>query len=147
MIPGLENVEFFRYGAIHRNTFINAPDLLTQELDLKKNRGVYFAGQLIGVEGYVESVAMGLLAAISAAKRIKSEEYLTPPVNTALGSLLNYVTRNTSASYQPMNINYGLFQVHEMKIRNKRERNKKIELKALDSLSQWMETINGELVK
>ena len=147
MIPGLENVEFFRYGAIHRNTFINAPDLLTQELDLKKNRGVYFAGQIIGVEGYVESAAMGLLAAISATKKIKSEEYLTPPVNTALGSLLNYVTRNTSASYQPMNINYGLFQSGEVKIRSKRERNKKIELRALDSLSQWMQTIKGELVK
>jgi len=147
MIPGLENVEFFRYGAIHRNTFINAPDLLTQELDLKKNRGVYFAGQIIGVEGYVESVAMGLLAAISATKRIKSEEYSTPSVNTALGSLLSYVTRSSSSSYQPMNINYGLFQSGEVKIRNKRERNKKIELRALDSLSQWMQTINGELVK
>ena len=147
MIPGLENIEFFRYGAIHRNTFINAPDLLTQELDLKKNRGVYFAGQIIGVEGYVESVAMGLLAAISATKRIKSEEYSTPSVNTALGSLLSYVTRSSSSSYQPMNINYGLFQSGEVKIRNKRERNKKIELRALDSLSQWMQTINGELVK
>ena len=90
---------------------------------------------------------MGLLAAISATKRIKSEEYSTPSVNTALGSLLSYVTRSPSSSYQPMNINYGLFQSGEVKIRNKRERNKKIELRALDSLSQWMQTINGALVK
>ena len=147
LIPGLENVEFFRFGAIHRNTYINAPDVLSCELDLKKNSGIYFAGQIIGVEGYVESVSMGLLAALSAVKRIKGEAYSAPPVDTALGSLLKYVTDTRRQSFQPMNINYGLFQVHEMKIRNKRERNKKIELKALDSLSQWMETINGELVK
>ena len=147
LIPGLENVEFFRFGAIHRNTYINAPDVLSCELDLKKNSGIYFAGQIIGVEGYVESVSMGLLAALSAVKRIKGEVYSTPPVDTALGSLLKYVTETRRQSFQPMNINYGLFQVQEMKIRNKRERNKKIELKALDSLSQWMETINGELVK
>jgi methylenetetrahydrofolate--tRNA-(uracil-5-)-methyltransferase len=147
MIPGLENVEFFRYGAIHRNTYINAPDVLSSELDLKENSGIYFAGQIIGVEGYVESVSMGLLAALSAVKRIKGEAYTVPPVDTALGSLLNYVTEARRPSFQPMNINYGLFQVHEMKIRNKLERNKKIELKALESLSQWMKTINGELVK
>jgi methylenetetrahydrofolate--tRNA-(uracil-5-)-methyltransferase len=147
LIPGLEHAEFFRFGAIHRNTYINAPDVLSCELDLKKNSGIYFAGQIIGVEGYVESASMGLLAALSAVKRIKGEVYSTPPVDTALGSLLKYVTETRRQSFQPMNINYGLFQVQEMKIRNKRERNKKIELKSLYSLSQWMETINGELVK
>ena len=141
MIPGLENVEFFRYGAIHRNTFINAPDLLSSELDLKKNRGIYFAGQIVGVEGYVESTSMGLLAALSAIKGIKGERYVAPPVDTALGSLLHYVTGPLRHSYQPMNINYGLFQVREMKIRNKRDRNKMIASKALESLSQWMETL------
>lgn len=145
MIPGLENVEFFRFGAIHRNTFINAPDLLSSELDLKKNSGIYFAGQIIGVEGYVESVAMGLLAALSAVKRMKGEKYLAPPVDTAFGALLNYVTGPPRSSYQPMNINYGLFQALDMKIRNKQERNKRIALKSLESLSQWMETINGEI--
>ena len=147
MIPGLENAEFFRFGAIHRNTYINAPDVLSCDLDLKSNRGIYFAGQIIGVEGYVESVSMGLLAALSAVKKIKGEEYLIPPVDTALGSLLKYVTENRRQSFQPMNINYGLFQVNEMKIKNKRERNKNIESKALNSLSKWMDTIDGELVK
>lgn len=145
MIPGLENVEFFRYGAIHRNTFINAPDLLSCELDLKNNHGIYFAGQIVGVEGYVESTSMGLLAALSAIKKIKGEKYLAPPVDTALGSLLHYVTSPLRPSYQPMNINYGLFQVQEMKIRDKRERNKKVELKALDSLSQWMGALDRKI--
>jgi len=145
MIPGLKNAEFFRYGAIHRNTFINAPDLLSCELDLKKNRGIYFAGQIVGVEGYVESTSMGLLAALSAIKRIKGEKYSAPPADTALGSLLHYVTGSLRSSYQPMNINYGLFQVQEMKIRNKRERNKMIALKALESLSQWMGALDVEI--
>ena len=147
MIPGLESAEFFRFGAIHRNTYINAPDVLSCDLDLKNNRGIYFAGQIIGVEGYVESVSMGLLASLSAVKKIKGEKYSSPPVDTALGSLLKYVTENRRQSFQPMNINYGLFQVHEMKIKDKRERNKKIELKALNSLSKWMDTMDGELVK
>ena len=147
MIPGLESAEFFRFGAIHRNTYINAPDVLSCDLDLKNNRGIYFAGQIIGVEGYVESVSMGLLAALSAVKKIKGEKYSSPPVDTALGSLLKYVTENRRQSFQPMNINYGLFQVHEMKIKDKRERNIKIELKALNSLSIWMDTMDGELVK
>ena len=143
MIPGLESAEFFRFGAIHRNTYINAPDVLSCDLDLKNNRGIYFAGQIIGVEGYVESVSMGLLASLSAVKKIKGEKYSSPPVDTALGSLLKYVTENRRQSFQPMNINYGLFQVHEMKIKDKRERNKKIELKALNSLSKWMDTMDG----
>ena len=147
MIPGLESAEFFRFGAIHRNTYINAPDVLSCDLDLKNNRGIYFAGQIIGVEGYVESVSMGLLASLSAVKKIKGEKYSSPPVDTALGSLLKYVTENRRQSFQPMNINYGLFQVYEMKIKDKRERNKKIELKALNSLSKWMDTMDGELVK
>ncbi len=145
MIPGLENAEFFRLGAIHRNTFINAPDLLSPELDLKNNTGIYFAGQIVGVEGYVESVAMGLLAALSAVKRIKGERYIIPPADTALGSLLNHVTSPARSSYQPMNINYGLFQVKNMKVRNKRERNTMIASKALESLSHWMGTLGGEI--
>ncbi|MDP6657964.1 MAG: FAD-dependent oxidoreductase, partial [Nitrospinaceae bacterium] len=133
------------FGAIHRNTFINAPDLLTPELDLKINSGVYFAGQIIGVEGYVESVAMGLLAALSAVMRIKGQKYVAPPADTALGALLNHVTGPARSSYQPMNINYGLFQVPKMKNRNKRERNTKIAQTASESLAQWMEGVNREM--
>jgi len=139
MIPGLENAEFFRLGAIHRNTFINAPTLLTGNLDLKEKPGIYFAGQIIGVEGYVESTAMGALAGISAVKRILEEPYSPPPLDTALGSLINYVSGGRAGgAYQPMNINYGLFPATDMKIRNKKLRNEKISERALLSMDQWM---------
>ncbi len=139
MIPGLENAEFFRYGAIHRNTFINAPSLLGSELDLNTRPGVYFAGQIVGVEGYVESTAMGLLASLSAVKRLRGETFAPPPLETALGALHNYVTRGGQGAYQPMNINFGLFLVPEMRIRDKKVRNQAIVAKALDSISRWMQ--------
>ena len=141
MIPGLENAEFFRYGAIHRNTYINAPDLLTKDLDLQSRPGVYFAGQIIGVEGYVESSTMGLLAGLSAVKRIAGEKFVPPPMDTAMGALHNYVTTKRQQKYQPMNINFGLFLVKEMGIRNKKVRNQKIVENALKSLSRWMDPL------
>jgi methylenetetrahydrofolate--tRNA-(uracil-5-)-methyltransferase len=139
-IPGLEKAEFFRFGAIHRNTFINAPSLLSGDLDVKSNPGIYFAGQIIGVEGYVESATMGLLASLSAIKRIQGEEFLPPPVGTAMGALYRYVTTRNNLTYQPMNINFGLFQVKEMGIRDKKVRNRKIAENAIASLSRWKET-------
>jgi len=139
MIPGLENAEFFRLGAIHRNTFINAPTLLTPQLDLKSNPGIYFAGQIIGVEGYVESTAMGALAGISAVKRLCGEPYSPPPLETALGSLINYVAGGRiGGAYQPMNINYGLFPASSMKTKNKQLRNEQIMQKALVCMDEWM---------
>jgi methylenetetrahydrofolate--tRNA-(uracil-5-)-methyltransferase len=145
MIPGLENAEIFRYGAIHRNTYINAPDLLTKELDLQSRPGVFFAGQIIGVEGYVESSTLGLLAGLSAVKRISGENFVPPPIDTAMGALHNYVTTKRPQNYQPMNINFGLFLVKEMGIRNKRERNQKIFENALNSLSRWMDPLTEKL--
>lgn len=139
-IPGLEKAEFFRFGAIHRNTFINAPGLLSPELDMRSHPGIYFAGQIIGVEGYVESATMGLLASLSAVKRIEGEEFLPPPVGTAMGSLHRYVTTKKNTVYQPMNINFGLFQVKEMGIRDKKVRNMKIAENALAKLLRWKET-------
>lgn len=139
MIPGLENAEMFRFGAIHRNTFVNAPNLLNQNLALKTHPGIFFAGQVVGVEGYVESVTTGLLAGLSAVKMIRNETFSGPPSNTAMGSLLNYVISKRGAEYQPMNINFGLFSVQEMKIKNKKERNEKIVSNALKSIVAWME--------
>jgi len=138
MIPGLEKAEFFRYGAIHRNTYINAPDMLTKELDLQSRPGVYFAGQIIGVEGYVESSTLGLLAGLSAVKRISGGKFMPPPIDTAMGALHHYVTTKRPQNYQPMNINFGLFLVKEMGIRNKKVRNQKIFENALNSLGRWM---------
>ena len=137
MIPGLEKAEFFRFGAIHRNTFINSPGLLSNELELKSRPGTYFAGQIVGVEGYLESASMGLLASLSAVAKILGKEYIPPPRDTALGALINYLTTSNVNNFQPMNINFGLFRIGEMKIRDKKERNQKIALNALEKIQKW----------
>ena len=137
MIPGLENAEFFRLGAIHRNTYINSPSLLTGELELKSKPGCYFAGQITGVEGYVESSAMGLLAAVSAVAKITGRPYSPPPVDTALGALINYLVNSKSKGFQPMNINFGLFWSKDMKIRDKKIRNQKIAMNAIAKINEW----------
>lgn len=137
MIPGLEKAEFFRFGAIHRNTFINSPGLLSNELELKSRPGTYFAGQIIGVEGYLESASMGLLASLSAVAKILGKDYIPPPRDTALGALINYLTTSNINNFQPMNINFGLFRIGEIKIRDKKERNQKIALNALEKIQKW----------
>ena len=142
MIPGLEKAEFFRMGAIHRNTFINTPELLNNELELKSRPGTYFAGQITGVEGYVESASMGLLASLSAVAKITQIDYKAPPKDTALGALINYLTTSSKNNFQPMNINFGLFWMQEMKIKNKKERNQKIALNALDQIKIWRDKLN-----
>jgi methylenetetrahydrofolate--tRNA-(uracil-5-)-methyltransferase len=144
-IPGLEKAEFFRFGAIHRNTYINAPGILTKGLDLKSRPGIYFAGQIIGVEGYVESATMGLLASLSAVRKISGEEFVPPPIETAMGALHNYVTTKPPKNFQPMNINFGLFAVKEMGIRNKKERNQKIYENALVGLTEWHNSFENEV--
>ena len=142
MIPGLENAEFFRLGAIHRNTFINSPSLLTNELELKSRPGNYFAGQITGVEGYVESSAMVLLASLSAVAKITGQPYTPPPADTALGALINYLTVSKSKGFQPMNINFGLFWVQDMKIRDKKMRNEKIATNALEKIKEWKDGLS-----
>ncbi len=137
MIPGLEKAEFFRFGAIHRNTYINAPAILTGDLDLQSRPGIYFAGQIIGVEGYVESSTMGLLASLSAIAKMSGKIFLSPPTDTAMGALHYYVTTKPPKHFQPMNINFGLFPAKEMGIRNKKVRNQKVFENALTSLDRW----------
>ncbi|MEC9423277.1 MAG: methylenetetrahydrofolate--tRNA-(uracil(54)-C(5))-methyltransferase (FADH(2)-oxidizing) TrmFO [Nitrospinota bacterium] len=141
MIPGLEEVEIFRFGAIHRNTYINSPSLLNNELELKTRPGNYFAGQITGVEGYLESASMGLLASLSATAKILKKGYIPPPRNTALGALINYLTASSKKNFQPMNINFGLFWVGEMKIRDKNVRNQSIAKNALQELKKWRHNI------
>ena len=110
MIPGLENANFARLGGIHRNTFINSPTLLDHEMRLKTHKHIRFAGQITGVEGYVESAAMGLLAARLAINEIKGKKSELPPIETATGSLLNHITKGANKdTFQPMNVNFGLF--------------------------------------
>lgn len=109
MIPGLENAELMRYGSIHRNTYINSPKLLHPTLQLKGKELIFFAGQITGVEGYVESAAMGIVAGINAARMGREQEPIVPPTETAIGSLLRYITDESIKNFQPMNINFGLF--------------------------------------
>lgn len=109
MIPGLEHAEFARYGSMHRNTFINSPALLKSTLQLRGQESILFAGQLTGVEGYVESAAMGLVAGLNAAALAGGTEIIAPPGTTAVGALLHHITNAKSKSFQPMNVNFGLF--------------------------------------
>jgi len=139
LIPGLENAEFVRYGVMHRNTFINSPKALNAAGQLKTNPRIFFAGQLTGVEGYVESVAGGLVAGINAVRYLKGRELLNFPRDTAIGALMNYITTADSTNFQPMNVNFGLLPPAEKKIKDKREKNKYISLRALKTLQGYLE--------
>ncbi|KAB2833211.1 MAG: methylenetetrahydrofolate--tRNA-(uracil(54)-C(5))-methyltransferase (FADH(2)-oxidizing) TrmFO [Candidatus Dadabacteria bacterium] len=109
MMPGLEKAEFMRYGSVHRNTYIDSPRLLRETLQLIKNDNIFFAGQIVGVEGYIESAAMGIIAGINAARMSRGESPVVPPPETATGSLLRYISDGSVKNFQPMNINFGLF--------------------------------------
>jgi len=139
LIPGLENVHFARMGSIHRNTYINSPSLLLPSLQLKTNSQLFFAGQITGVEGYMESAAMGLLAGLNAAGLIAGKALYPPPGTTAIGSLLNYITSAEHAdSFQPMNINFGLLEPLPGKKIKKKERTILYVDRALQALQKWI---------
>ncbi|GIO06172.1 methylenetetrahydrofolate--tRNA-(uracil-5-)-methyltransferase TrmFO [Brevibacillus reuszeri] len=137
MIPGLENCEIVRYGVMHRNTFINSPKLLKPTYQYKERETLFFAGQMTGVEGYVESAASGLLAGINAARLAKSEELLVLPPETVIGSMARYITTADSKHFQPMNANFGLVPELPERIRNKREKNEKLAERALDTIQNF----------
>ena len=136
MIPGLERAEFVRLGSLHRNTYVNAPDLLLPSLQVAARRSLFLAGQIVGVEGYVESAAMGILAGMNAARVLRGEPMAVPPRTTAMGSLIAYVTERGRKHFQPMNANYGLFPPLK---RNLRGREKKLALaeRGLDDIRRW----------
>jgi methylenetetrahydrofolate--tRNA-(uracil-5-)-methyltransferase len=139
LIPGLENAEFARYGSIHRNTFIHSPSLLTPSLQLKNNENVFFAGQITGVEGYTESAAIGLLAGLNAAFIIEGKKLQPPPPQTAIGALVNYIVApESSARFQPMNINFGLLESLPSKKMKKKERISRLVNQALQFLNNWI---------
>ena len=139
MIPGLENASFARLGGLHRNTFINSPALLDETLRLKCRPDLRFAGQITGVEGYVESAAIGLLAGRFAAAECMERAISAPPPTTALGALLRHITLNADArSFQPMNVNFGLFPVLEGGHGNGRARKPDLSARALADLNSWL---------
>ncbi len=122
MIPGLENAEFVRYGVMHRNTFINSPKLLSRDLSLKTNQNIFFAGQLSGVEGYMESAASGIVAGINAVNKLENKEPLILPEFSMIGALLSYICDETVSDFQPMGANFGVLPPLSEHIRDKRER-------------------------
>jgi len=136
MLPGLENAEFVRLGSMHRNTFINAPTLLLPSFQLKKNPNIFFAGQITGVEGYVESAGSGFLAGINAARAATGEIAVYPPSTTALGALVHHITNSDPKNFQPMNVNYGLFPPLDQPAK-KKERRQKLAERGLAALEEW----------
>jgi methylenetetrahydrofolate--tRNA-(uracil-5-)-methyltransferase len=147
LIPGLENARFLRYGQIHRNTYINAPTLLRETLQMKLHPRVFFAGQICGVEGYVESIATGLLAGMHAAALASGIELSPAPRPSAFGSLTNYVTHADARNFQPANITFDLLPPLEKKIRDRKERHRlQCEL-ALREFDQWLNAVGATTVK
>jgi methylenetetrahydrofolate--tRNA-(uracil-5-)-methyltransferase len=145
LIPGLENAEFLQYGQIHRNTFINSPKILRETLQTKKNPKLFFAGQITGVEGYVESVGTGWLAGLNAARVARGEDLIAAPQTSAIGALCRYVSNVETKNFQPVNITFGLLEPLppelRKKHRNKRERHAvQVEI-ALKDWDEWLKEI------
>jgi methylenetetrahydrofolate--tRNA-(uracil-5-)-methyltransferase len=143
-IPGLQNAEFVRYGVMHRNTYLNAPMVLNETLQTKTRADLFFAGQMTGVEGYVESAASGLLAGINCARFIQGESLLTLPMDTAIGALIGYICNADPQYFQPMNVNYGLFTPLAEQLRGKKEKRQAYAERALAQITQLIDRISSE---
>lgn len=144
MIPGLENAEFVRFGVMHKNTYLNSPQLLDKHFNLRSNKRFYFAGQMTGVEGYVESAASGLMAGLAAARAVLELLEVEFPDVTAHGALANYISNPAIENFQPMNINFGLIPPLTVRIRKKREKNAQIAARALEALDGFLPTLKTE---
>lgn len=146
LIPGLEQARFLRYGQIHRNTYINSPTLLTPTLQMKNHPAVFFAGQICGVEGYVESIATGLLSGVNAAALAADSEPVPPPRSSAFGSLVHYVTQADPKNFQPTNITFDLLPALETRVRDRKERHRLQCAAALNSFQGWWDRVSAATV-
>jgi len=146
MIPGLGKAEFLRFGSLHRNTFINSPLFLNKDLTLKKRENIFVAGQISGVEGYIESTAMGLIAGINAAFRLKGRDPVNVPPTTSHGALIRHITESESKNFQPSNINFGLFKVPDdiLGIRDKKKKKTAIVDRALRDWEEYVKKVFSE---
>ena len=144
MIPGLENAEFVRFGVMHKNTYLNSPQLLDKHFNLRSNKRFYFAGQMTGVEGYVESAASGLMAGLAAARAVLELPEVAFPDVTAHGALANYISNPAIENFQPMNINFGLIPPLTVSIRKKTEKNAQIAARALEALDGFLPALKTE---
>ncbi|WNR46635.1 FADH(2)-oxidizing methylenetetrahydrofolate--tRNA-(uracil(54)-C(5))-methyltransferase TrmFO [Paenibacillus roseipurpureus] len=142
LIPGLEQAEFVRYGVMHRNTFINSPKLLEPTYQYKRRENLFFAGQMTGVEGYVESAASGLIAGLNAGRMAKGQEPVVVPAETTLGSMAQYITTADFKHFQPMNANFGLLPALPERIRNKKEKYEKLANRAIDHIQNFVKTVS-----
>ncbi|MCL6626441.1 MAG: methylenetetrahydrofolate--tRNA-(uracil(54)-C(5))-methyltransferase (FADH(2)-oxidizing) TrmFO, partial [Alicyclobacillus shizuokensis] len=140
MIPGLEQAEFVRYGVMHRNTYMNSPTVLLPTYQTRVRPTLFFAGQMTGVEGYVESAAAGLIAGLNAGRLAVGQSVLTPPRTTAIGSLAHYITEASPDNFQPMNATFGLFPPLKETVRDKCERHQKLADRAL---ADWQRMLAG----
>ena len=140
-IPGLQQAEFLRFGSIHRNSYLNAPQSLTAHLSAKDDPRLLFAGQLTGVEGYTESAATGLLAGINLARLVAGEEPLVPPPTTMLGALYRYLREADPAHFQPMNANFGLVEPLETPVKDKQAKKEKLAERALRDIDQFVDQL------
>jgi NAD(FAD)-utilizing enzyme possibly involved in translation len=143
MIPGLENAEIVRYGVMHRNTYLNSPKLLRPTYQFKGRDNLFFAGQITGVEGYVESAASGLIAGINAGRLARGLEPVVFPPETAMGSVARYITEADPRNFQPMNANFGLFPPLAQKVRDKRARNLAHAERALAAIREFSQNIHN----
>ena len=141
MIPGLENAEFVRYGVMHRNSFLNSPKLLNSDFSLRSKKNIFFAGQITGVEGYMESAGSGILAGINAVRLAENKTPFVPEQDTILGALCEYISDESVTNFQPMGANFGVLPPIEPKIRDKKERYKALADRAIRSLKSTMEKI------
>lgn len=141
MIPGLENAEFVRYGVMHRNSFLNSPKLLNSNFSLRSKKNIFFAGQITGVEGYMESAGSGILAGINAVRLAENKTPFVPEQDTMLGALCEYISDESVTNFQPMGANFGVLPPIEPKIRDKKERYKALADRAIRSLKSTMEKI------
>lgn len=141
MIPGLENAEFIRYGVMHRNSFLNSPKLLNSDFSLREKDNVFFAGQITGVEGYMESAGSGILAGINAVRKARGKESFVPENLTMLGALCEYISDESVKNFQPMGANFGVLPPIEPKIKDKKERYMALSERALNSLKASMEKL------
>lgn len=144
MIPGLQNAEFVRYGVMHRNSFIDSPRVLNPDFSLKADENIFFAGQITGVEGYMESASSGILAAENALRRMKNEPPFVLPATTMMGALTHYITDASVRNFQPMGANFGVLPAVEPHIRDKQLRYKALSDRALEALRQYLNVCGAD---
>ena len=137
LIPGLKNAEFIKYGVMHRNTYINSSKLLNSTYQMKKYPNIYFAGQISGVEGYVESISSGMVAAINACRKYKNEEKFILPEQTMIGALAQYISTENE-NFQPMNANFGILKPLEEKIKDKKLKYERFAERSIKEMKEWI---------